>query len=285
MGHSKSETIAAIKVGDIIRIRTAGGPDKPTRYHVRKIRGNKARELDVSGLRGAARTIVDAGDAIWLREHVSGQRRARADARVRRVISIEIVGAPEQWRLENARPRAQAPERPGISIDTAAARARLPMGYDVGITNGGFVALHCEMNGEMAEVNVERVSAWEAVVDAWEDAEKRALKALTIESLLARSEKAMSKQWEESAIELEADLVEAKQARDGALVALGQLANITRGEHPGNEPLADVQPSAVVIEVAAALLRSRDRESALRDRPWHVGVDWALPVRMQGGGG
>ena len=281
MGHSKSETIAAIKVGDIIRIRTAGGPDKPTRYHVRKIRGNKARELDVSGLRGAARTIVDAGDAIWLREHVSGQRRARADARVRRVISIEIVGAPEQWRLENARPRQadlQA-KTAGISIDFAAARARLPPGYDVGITGGGFVAMHGEN-----EVNVERASAWEAVTDAWEDDAARAKNVLACESFLVRSEKATSKQWEESAVELEAELVEAKQTRDGALVALGQLANITRGEHPGNEPLADVQPSAVVIEVAAALLRSRDRESALRDRPWHVGVDWALPVRMQGGG-
>lgn len=103
-----SRIIAAARVGDVLRLRHAGG--RPTRYKVRKESGKRARELGLDGQRGARRVLVNGGDAIWIRE---ASAKASDGSAHRRVVEIRFVDCPSRLNAIVAADILERLARPG----------------------------------------------------------------------------------------------------------------------------------------------------------------------------
>jgi hypothetical protein len=144
------------------------------RYRVARTYGGRARQLELVGVRGAKRVLVDGGAQIWLRESVAGQRRATKDEAHRRVTSVRACDAHGQ-RLDTAEVWQDVGQKLDFYVDSPTpvvdiARAQLPEGYEVGTAGAGYVAI---LEGDQPEeVGPERANPWEAVVDAWRDCEE-----------------------------------------------------------------------------------------------------------------
>lgn len=263
-----SSCIASLKVGDFVWVRYAGGGPNGTRYRVAKIKGKKARELELLGDRGAERRLIDGGDKIWLRDPTAAKRRFSSESGgYRRVTSVSLDA--------DARTPANLP-----------ARARLPDGYDVAVLGPlGFVAMITDpcVGGRLNAPTQGpiRASPWEAAIDAWEHHSRTAETArmrLPDSYQIARTQggfvatlcgdevapersstlDAVFDAWEHEvrgwaaeALKNADDLAEARRSQ----VALAQIYNALFGLAPGEQPLpSTLDPSRVVIETLARLI-------------------------------
>lgn len=249
-----SESIAAAKIGNTLMIRFVGGSENPTRYKVRKITGRKARELKLEGRRGAERWLVDGGSDVWIREEIGGQRRATKDAGHRRVLSVEILG--------------RSPIIVPIAVDISIARARLPEGYDIGITSAGYVALRD--GGDPVEVGREHANPWEAVGDAWAHEQIQLIEAWA-EAKNQRDESLEDQAGlsaENAKLQLELDIARADSKR--CRVALQQILETTRGQSPSGAALP--KAGAAMPEQVAALVGQALRAESMRGREPMISV-------------
>jgi hypothetical protein len=228
---SQRDALSRCKVGSQIRVRYVGG--SMTTYRITAIKGDQARELELEGVRGAKRWLVDGGDRLWLKDPTAAKRKGRNESGGhRRVISIEVLSSPE--------------------LDISAARARMPDGYMLGAVDRGFTALTDYLAGGRAnavpeEVGPVRASAWEAVCDAWD----QALRVASGESMRAAHtlDQHVEREAKYEAM-LEARRADATRCR----VALRQLLELARGVPPSGCPLENgMSPEAVVAAVGHAL--------------------------------
>ncbi len=267
-----SEAIAAAKVGDYVLVQHTGS-DRAVRYRVARTYGGRARQLELVGVRGAKRVLVDGGAQIWLREVTGGQRRATKDEAHRRVTSVRPCDAhahgqrldtAEVWqdaglRVAHAADGSIVPAPAPVDI----ARAQLPEGYEVGTAGAGYVAI---LEGDQPEeVGPERANPWEAIVDAWRDCEEmREAEIGELQSALinARGRESQfvdnARACEETALR---DRGEAMRERDEARLdayrcrqALQQILEIVRVEPPSGRALPlDGSPESVVALVGHVL--------------------------------
>ncbi len=272
-----SEAIAAAKVGDYVLVQHTGS-DRAVRYRVARTYGGRARQLELVGVRGAKRVLVDGGAQIWLREVTGGQRRATKDEAHRRVTSVRACDAHGQ-RLDTAEVWQDAGLRVAHAADGSIvpapapvdiARAQLPEGYEVGTAGAGYVAI---LEGDQPEeVGPERANPWEAVVDAWRDCEEmREAEIGELQSALinARGRESQfvdnARACEETALRDRGEAMrerdEAMNERDEALrdayrcrQALQQILEIVRAVPPSGRALAmDGSPEAVAAAVGHVL--------------------------------
>ena len=273
-----SEAIAAAKVGDYVLVQHTGS-DRAVRYRVARSYGGRARQLELVGVRGAKRVLVDGGAQIWLRESVAGQRRATKDEAHRRVMSVRACDAhgqrldtAEVWQDVGFKVAVHATD--GSIVPAPApidiARAQLPEGYEVGTAGAGYVALFEGVEPE--EVGPERANPWEAVVDAWRDCEEmREAEIGELQSALinARGRESQvvdnARACEETAMRDRGEAMrerdEAMNERDEALrdayrcrQALQQILEIVRAVPPSGRALAlDGSPEAVAALVGHVL--------------------------------
>ncbi len=273
-----SEAIAAAKVGDYVLVQHTG-TDRSVRYRVARTYGGRARQLELHGMRGAKRVLVDGGSQIWLRESTGNQRRASKDEAHRRVTSVRACDAQGQrldtadvWQDVGFKVAVHATD--GCIVPAPApvdiARAQLPEGYEVGTAGAGYVAI---LEGDQPEeVGPERANPWEAVVDAWRDCEEmREAEIGELQSALinARGREGQvvdnARACEETALR---DRGEAMRERDEALnerdealrdayrcrQALQQILEIVRAVPPSGRALAlDGSPEAVAAAVGHVL--------------------------------
>lgn len=273
-----SEAIAAAKVGDYVLVQHTGS-DRAVRYRVARTYGGRARQLELVGVRGAKRVLVDGGAQIWLRESVAGQRRATKDEAHRRVTSVRACDAhgqrldtAEVWQDVGFKVAVHATD--GSIVPAPApidiARAQLPEGYEVGTVGAGYVAI---LEGDQPEeVGPERANPWEAVVDAWRDCEEmREAEIGELQSALinARGRESQvvdnARACEETAMRDRGEAMrerdEAMNERDEALrdayrcrQALQQILEIVRAVPPSGRALAlDGSPEAVAALVGHVL--------------------------------
>jgi hypothetical protein len=260
-----SEAIAAAKVGDYVLVQHTGS-DRAVRYRVARTYGGRARQLELVGVRGAKRVLVDGGAQIWLRESVAGQRRATKDEAHRRVTSVRACDAHGQ-RLDTAEVWQDVGQKLDFYVDSPTpvvdiARAQLPEGYEVGTVGAGYVAI---LEGDQPEeVGPERANPWEAVVDAWRDIgelQSALINARGRESQFVDNARAC----EETALRDRGEALrerdEAMNERDEALrdayrcrQALQQILEIVRAVPPSGRALAlDGSPEAVAAAVGHVL--------------------------------
>lgn len=240
---SQREAIANCHVGTELRVRYVGGSS--TCYMVTAINGDKARELELVGKRGAKRWLVDGGDRLWLKDPTAAKRKGRNESGGhRRVISIQVLISPEFRQLEELERKA---------ADAEAWRARLPAYYTVGVTDSGFVAVSndCAVAGRLnalpEEVGGPHSNAWEAVCDAWEDA------VHGLEDEVDRRDRELEERRKQTAsLEAERDMRREDAAR--CRLALQQLLELARGLAPTGYMLpSSTSPDAVVAAVGHAL--------------------------------
>lgn len=235
---SQREAIANCHVGTELRIRYVGG--SATCYMVTAIKGDKARELELIGKRGAKRWLVDGGDRLWLRDPTAAKRKGRNESGGhRRVLSVQVLSSPHGTKIER---------------DVSAWRARLPAYYTIGITDSGFVAVSNDyavagrLNALPEEVGGPHPNAWEAVCDAWEDA------VHGLEDEVAKREhELMDRRKQIAALEAEVTITreEARRCR----VALQQLLELARGLAPSGEMLPRSTSSDAVVAAVGHALR------------------------------
>jgi hypothetical protein len=257
-----SEAIAAAKVGDYVLVQHTGS-DRAVRYRVARTYGGRARQLELVGVRGAKRVLVDGGAQIWLRESVAGQRRATKDEAHRRVTSVRPCDAQGQ-RLDTAEVWQDVGQKLDFYVDSPTpvvdiARAQLPEGYEVGTAGAGYVAI---LEGDQPEeVGPERANPWEAVVDAWRDHdEARSITETEMQAALIAS-RGRERQLSDEAHNARACEEEAMRERDEARrdayrcrQALQQILEIVRAVPPSGRALAlDGSPEAVAALVGHVL--------------------------------
>ncbi len=235
---SQREAIANCHVGTELRIRYVGGSS--TCYTVIAIKGDRARELELVGKRGAKRWLVDGGDRLWLKDPTAAKRKGRSESGGhRRVISVQVLASPTGTKVED---------------DVSAWRARLPAYYTVGVTDSGFVAVSndCAVAGRLnalpEEVGGPHSNAWEAVCDAWEDA------LHGLEDEVDRRDRELEERRKQAVtLEAERDIYrdDARRCR----VALLQLLELARGLAPSGEMLPRSTSSDAVVAAVGHALR------------------------------
>lgn len=243
-----SEAIAAAKVGDYVLVQHTGS-DRAVRYRVARTYGGRARQLELVGMRGAKRVLVDGGSQIWLRESTGNQRRASKDEAHRRVTSVRACDAQGQrldtadvWQDVGFKVAVHATD--GCIVPAPApidiARAQLPEGYEVGTAGAGYIAI---LEGDQPEeVGPERTNPWEAIVDAWRDCGRERQLTDVADNARACEEEAMRERDEAR--------LDAYRCRR----ALQQILEIVRVEPPSGRALPlDVSPESVVALVGHVL--------------------------------
>jgi hypothetical protein len=233
---SLAATVAACQVGDSILVRYVGG--RPTKFRVLAIAGKQARELELEGVRGAKRWLVDGGSQVWLRDPTAAKRKGRNESGGhRRVTAVEIVGA-----------RRPLP-------DLAEAQSRLPVGYGIGVTQSGFVALELPVSGGLAiEIGEERANPWHAVCDAWRHSDRVADEEVAdLEDRLHEAEADLQRAHSE--------LAHVRAHATKCSLALQQIRELARGVEASGTALAGPSPESVVADVGHAL-----RVESMRNR-------------------